>query len=156
LLHQCYILNALCDVAAGSEPERFAREIVGQFAGPCCFADALAWHPEGGEVPVLREIPWLRPLGGGHVQLMPKPARLWSLGELLVVTTRLAREGEHPSAWLRLGTSISAKIIERLGDADDAERQYPRHVMHALHGLACQLRLLRSMARAKTSSTERE
>jgi hypothetical protein len=143
LLHQCYILNALADAFGGQSIEQECAEMMGQFAGPCCFADAMLLVMGNEESANARDIRWLRPLGDFQVQLLPKPARLWSLGELLVLLSRLGLEGKHSEAWVRQGRRIAEAIMSRLTAADDAEASYPRHVMHAVHGLASYLALLR-------------
>lgn len=152
LLHQQYILNALADVDGIASVESEALEMVGQFAGPCCFADAI--RCVAGPDAQLRDIPWLRPLGSGQIELLPKPARLWSLGELLVLVARLGGGATRPDAWMRLGTRLAETIVQRLNDPADAEGTYPRHAMHALHGLACQLALLRKRAQDRKSAAE--
>lgn len=143
LLHQCYILNALADTFGIHSIESATADMVGQFAGPCCFADAMRLVMVGEESADVRDIPWLRPLGCHHVELLPKPARLWSLGELLVLLSRLGLKGKHSEAWVRQGLRVAKAILSRLSAKDDAEVLYPRHVMHAVHGLACYLALLR-------------
>lgn len=143
LLHQCYILNALADAFGVRSIEQECAEMMGQFAGPCCFADAMRLVMGSEESANARDIPWLRPLGDSRVELLPKPARLWSLGELLVLLSRLGLEGKHSEAWVRQGRRVAEAIMSRLTVADDAEASYPRHVMHAVHGLASYLALLR-------------
>lgn len=143
LLHQCYILNILADTFGVHSIESATAEMVGQFAGPCCFADAMRLVIMGEEPADVRDIPWLRTLGRHQVELLPKPARLWSLGELLVLLSRLGLQGKHSEAWVRQGLRVAKAIMSRLSAKDDAEVLYPRHVMHAVHGLACYLALLR-------------
>lgn len=150
LLHQCYILNALADAFGVRSIEQECAEMMGQFAGPCCFADAMRLVMGNEESANARDIRWLRPLGDCQVELLPKPARLWSLGELLVLLSRLGLEGKHSEAWVRQGRRIAAAIMSRLSAEEDTEARYPRHVMHAVHGLACYLALLRKRARGNT------
>lgn len=150
LLHQCYILNALSDVFGARSIEQECAEMLGQFAGPCCFADAMRLVMGNEESSNARDIPWLRPLGDFEVELLPKPARLWSLGELLVLLSRLGLEGKHSEAWVRQGRRVATAIMSRLSAEEDKEARYPRHVMHAVHGLACYLALLRKRARGNT------
>lgn len=150
LLHQCYILNALADVFGARSIEQECAEMLGQFAGPCCFADAMRLVMAREESANARDILWLRPLGDCHVELLPKPARLWSLGELLVLLSRLGLEGKHSEAWVRQGRRVAEVIVSRLSAEEDTEARYPRHVMHAVHGLACYLALLRKRARGNT------
>jgi hypothetical protein len=153
LLHQCYILNAMADVFGTPSVEVATAEMVGQFAGPCGFADVIHLRNAGELGVAVRDIPWLRPLSTGWIEVLPKPARLWSLGELLVVISRLGLEGDRADAWLRLGRRIAESILQHLSAGQNPEARYPRHVMHALHGLGCYLALLRERAR-QTSTTK--
>lgn len=143
LLHQCYILNALADIHGGSLVEEFALEMVGQFATPEGFADALRLLPLGGKAGQSRDIPWLRPFDKGSVELLPKVARLWSLGELLVLVSHLACDGVRRDGWVSLGARAARLIMSILTSPDAVEAKYPRHVMHAVHGLSCYLSVLR-------------
>ena len=152
LLHQCYILNALADVFGVGSIESASAEMVGQFAGPCCFADAMRLVMVDDEPSNVRDIPWLRPLGSHQLELLPKPARLWSLGELLVVLSRLGSESVRSDAWVRLGRRVAESILLRISAPDDEEAQYPRHVMHAVHGLACYLAILRKKAQLRSEA----
>lgn len=155
LLHQCYILNSLADVFGAQSVEKECAEILGQFAGPSCFVDAIRLVMGKEELSSKRDIPWLRSLGGFQLEVLPKPARLWSLGELLVLLSRLGMGGVNSEAWVRQGRLVAEMIMSRLSSEDDVEAQYPRHVMHAVHGLACYLALLRKRAQ-KNTNTESE
>lgn len=143
LLHQCYILNAFVDIDGGSSVEESAMEMVGQFATPEGFADALRLVPDANEAGQYRDIPWLRPFDRGSVELLPKVARLWSLGELLVLVSHLACTGIRSDGWLRLGARSALLIVNALNNPNAVEAKYPRHVMHAVHGLSCYLSVLR-------------
>ena len=146
LLHQCYLLNSFADVFGVKSIEIPCAEMVGQFAGPCCFADALRIVETDCSLDEKLSIPWVRKVGETQVELLPKPARLWSLGELLVLVSRLGEHGDRSVGWIRLCHKIAETILERLASSGDVESQYPRHVMHALHGLASYLALLRKKA----------
>ena len=146
LLHQCYLLNSFADVFSVKSIEIPCAEMVGQFAGPCCFADALRIVETDCSLDEKQSIPWVRKVGETQVELLPKPARLWSLGELLVLVSRLGEHGDRSAGWIRLCHKIAETILERLASSCDIESQYPRHVMHALHGLASYLALLRKKA----------
>ncbi len=43
-------------------------------------------------------------------------------------------------------------IVSRLSAEDDEEARYPRHTMHAVHGLASYLALLRKRAQKNTNA----
>ncbi len=146
LLHQCYLLNTFADVFGAQAIESEAAEMVGQFAGPGSFSDAIRIVSDRAEADGGHDIAWLRPFGAQQLELLPKPARLWSLGELLVLLSRLGLEGERCDAWLRLARRIAEVILARLAAPDDQEVRYPRHVMHAAHGLAAYLAALRQRA----------
>lgn len=150
LLHQCYILNSLADVFGVQSVEKECAEMLGQFAGPCCLADVIRLVMGKDELSSTRDIPWLRSLGDFQLEVLPKPARLWSLGELLVLLSRLGLEVVHSEAWVRQGRQVAEMIMSRLSAGDDVEAVYPRHVMHAIHGLACYLALLRKRAQGNT------
>ncbi len=156
LLHQCYILNAMADVFGTSSVEVATAEMVGQFAGPCCFADVIHLRIPGENRIEGREIPWLRPLGADWIEVLPKPARLWSLGELLVLVSRLGFESERAEAWLRLGRRVADSILQNLSTGHNQEARYPRHVMHALHGVGCYLALLRERAKQASMTPSSE
>lgn len=143
LIHQCYILNALADVHGGQSVEGSAQEMIGQFATLEGFADALRLVPHGAALEHSRDIPLLRSFGGGSIELLQKVARLWSLGELLVLISHLAEAAVRREGWTRLGARVADLILSRLASDEAIEAKYPRHVMHAVHGLACYLSLLR-------------
>lgn len=143
LLHQCYLLNSFADVFGVKSIEYFCSEMVGQFACPCCFADALRIVETDYSLDEKQSIPCVRKVGETQVELLPKPSRLWSLGELLVLVSRLGEHGDRSAGWIRLCHQIAETILERLTSSGDVESQYPRHAMHAIHGLASFLALLR-------------
>jgi hypothetical protein len=152
LLHQCYIFNSLADVFGIQSIEEECIEMMGHFAGPCCFLDAIRLVRDKEELLNTRDIPWIRSLGDYIVEALPKSARLWSLGELLVLLSRLGDEGKYSEAWVRQGRQVAEMIVSRLSEKDDEETQYPRHVMHAVHGLASYLALLRKRAQKNTNN----
>ncbi|MBL8394667.1 MAG: hypothetical protein JNK99_07955 [Candidatus Accumulibacter sp.] len=156
LLHQCYILNAMGDVFGTDSIERAIAEMVGQFAGACGFADVIHLVASGELEATRRDIQWLRPLGEQWIEVLPKPARLWSLGELLVVVSRLGLDGESAEAWFRLGRRLAESILQRTSLVDDVEAKYPRHLMHALHGLSAYLALQRERARRPAAGSSPE
>lgn len=134
LLHQAYILQALD--AATAEP--FARQILGQFAG-ATYIDGMRLHTT--LPPPSDRIPLLRTAGTHWLEIHPAPARLWSLGEWLRVCVSLI---PVDPAWQRVAQSVAQRILQRLADPADHEASYPRHSMHALHGLAALLAQLRA------------
>jgi hypothetical protein len=152
LRHHCYILKSLADVFGVQSIEKECAEMLGQFAGPCCFSDAIRLVKSKEELSSKRDVPWLRSLGDFQLELLPKRARLWSLGELLVLLSRLGEEGENSEAWVRQARQVTEMIMSRLSAEDDEEARYPRHTMHAVHGLASYLALLRKRAQKNTNA----
>ncbi len=69
--------------------------------------------------------------------------------------SRLGMEGVHSEAWVRQGRQVAEMIVFRLSVEDDVEARYPRHLMYAVHGLACYLALLRKRVQ-KNINTESE
>lgn len=77
----------------------------------------------------------------GAIVLYPDNARLWSLGELLVVSSwqRRAGSADFEPFWSR----VSSRTLDAVGPAMIGSGG-PRDEMHLVHGLACHLALLRS------------
>ncbi len=151
LLHQCYILNSLADIHGESLVEESVLEMVGQFATPEEFSGAIRLVPQSGVAANSRDISWARPFDGRSVELLPKVARLWSLGELLIFVSRLTCAGSHRDGWVRLGAKVARLIVSILTSPDAVEAKYPRHVMHAVHGLSCYLSVLRRRSQSDGS-----
>lgn len=147
LLHQAYILNSFADLRGVPAIEQAAVELLGQFIGPgdSGYFDTMTFHTEPPlEVlsgPYVRRV---RGVPGGYVGIQPKAARLWSLGELLVLWSRLAMLRGRDSSWARLAFGLAEGLLDRLAEPGDPETTYPRHTMHAAHGLACYLAMLRT------------
>jgi hypothetical protein len=152
LLHQCYILNALADIFGAPAIEEDAAAMLGQFYGCGGLADVLKLENSQSAADsekIFREIDKMH-----SVQVLQRPARLWSLGELLVLVARLGREGRFPQRWLRQGQVIAQDILARMENETDPETSYPRHIMHVVHGLSCYLALLRALARKKREQSD--
>jgi hypothetical protein len=142
LLHQCYILNALADVFGAPSVEEDTASMLGQFYGCGGLTDVLKLA-DGRSMSDNTDI--IRIIDRKYsVRVLPRVARVWSLGELLVLLSRLAGHGRFTQFWLRQGRMIAQVLLSRLENTTDPETGYPRHTMHALHGLSCYLTLLRA------------
>jgi len=136
LLHQCYILNSCADVLGCGVIERETVELLGQFSFSDNYLDAVrvlehsrvAFQEDA--LTIYRKIP------GWEIEILNKPARLWSLGELLSVISRLVIDGRHSKFWQQLGRALSIRLIS-VFEACNEETKFPRHSMHAIHGLSC-------------------
>lgn len=142
LLHQGYLFGALLGQPV---PDMDAEMLAtfSQFAGVGGWADVLHCLPpegRGGVAPL-----WARQGVGHQLQLLERPARLWSLGEALVVLSRCAGMKRE---WLPRATALGTEVLRRLGGAVEPERHYLRHTMHLAHGLAAFLETKRALAHA--------
>lgn len=149
LLHQCYVLNALGRLPAelwdGPRVDRAVVETVSLFTDPSGFLDVAVLHKHP-ELPP-RNPGALRCMGDCFVTMKPTPARLWSLGELLVTLSgRIADHRDSNAArWRRYAQPVCEAVLSRLA-SDDAEARFPRHRMHAALGLARYMQAVRSHA----------
>lgn len=141
LLHQCYILNSMMDINGVQSYEIHCLEMIGHFMLPDGMLDVVSLHTSEKNF-YEKEIKAMRKIGKKWIEVLPKKARLWSLGELLVVISRLCQMGNNTEAWFQFGRKISTWIIIHLED-NDIESVYPRHTMHAAHGLSAYLSALR-------------
>lgn len=135
LLHQGYLLNTMADVFGVHSVEAASFDLIGQFAGPVGFADVIHLLPPGRAKKGGHSIFWIWSFAGGDLEIPPNSARLWSLGELLVLVSRLGDDGEQADGWLRLGRSIAVTIMHRLTCDNDDVARFLRHAMHARHSL---------------------
>ncbi len=152
LLHQCYIMNALLDLAADQAARRRIED-----AAATVFAllrsdsgyldkttlaereDALAAAARSPQVTLI-------PLGETWLIRHADPGRLWSLGELLVVFGRLLAVGERKDDWRTAGRRLGEGIRQPLGRISrriGREAAPLRHVQHLAHGAATLLAALR-------------
>lgn len=152
LLHQCYILTALdlsqpeCSQHAAFRDQRVIETVALFNTVPGKFLDTgrIILGPLT-EPPPPNQI--LRVQGGYNCLLRNAPARLWSLGELLAVTSASikGRNGEALSKWRLFAMSICEEILFRI-DQNETESTYPRHTMHASYGLARYIEAIRQPA----------
>lgn len=154
LLHQCFILNSLsaglpADLRNMAAEDLAMVETLSLFSALPGFLDtaSLVRDPElpptGGVV--------LRPIGDAFLAIRPKPARLWSLGELLVALSwRIeGRSDGRTGQWRAYAAPACEALLARLAEGD-VETTFPRQQMYAAFGLARFLAALRG-DRAGTS-----
>lgn len=141
LLHQCYILNSLRNYLAPNSIERFSAETLSLFLSMDNVSDSVKLVSSDQASP---NDPFIKRVGNHKIQAPSKKARLWSLGEALVLCTWLTTNGQNQKAWRKLSLHFGELVVRDLNDNSRNEGNYPRHIMHALHGLASLLQLLRS------------
>ena len=142
LLHQAYILNSFAKLNGAKSVEQKTIDLIGQFSNFDGFIDSGDFHAKV-EGLFDSKIPLVRAVGDGYFEVIPKSARLWSLGELLVLVSKLSQHGEHKKSWINFGRKISCLILNNL-DSNNPEVNYYRHTMHAIHGLSSFLASMRS------------
>lgn len=144
LIHQCYLINALHedDFAAF---EQNLIELVQLFDSVGGYADKCEIIESKHTISSV-DIPLLRRAGDLYVNIARKPARLWSLGELLVSISKATSKSINRTAWKRRGHAVTEAILGHY-TRHSRETQYPRHSMHAAHGLASYLAVLRDQQR---------
>ncbi|AUH67042.1 hypothetical protein CX676_22390 (plasmid) [Paracoccus zhejiangensis] len=140
LLHQCFILNSLSAGLPADQRDRAAEDLalvetMSLFSAAPGFLDtaSLVAKPElppAGGTALLR-------VGDAYLAIKPNPARLWSLGELLVTLSgRIAdRVDGRSDRWRGYAAPVCEAVLMRLA-AGDGEALYPRQRMYAAFGLA--------------------
>lgn len=148
LLHQCFILNSLsaglpADQRNMADEDLAMVETMSLFSAMPGFLDtaSLLCDPE---LPPSAGVT-LRPIGNAFLAVRPKPARLWSLGELLVALSwRISgRSDGRAGQWRAYAAPACEALLARLAEGD-AETGFPRQQMYAAFGLARFLAALRS------------
>lgn len=150
LIHQSYLLNVLFDSDCKRIEQQFVELVrlfdsVGGYADKCKILGSKP--PE-----MSSDVLLLRRVGDLYVDVARKPARLWSLGELLVGMSKVAGKSANRAAWKRRAHAVAEAILEHCKQPS-REAQYPRHAMHAAHGLAAYLAFLREQNRESTAKT---
>jgi len=145
LLHQGYLLNAFLDAYGGKKVEDIGVSILSNFAGSYCFSDVL--HLVLNEEQKAKSSNWIRKVGLYEIEVLSKPARLWSIGEVLVFVSRMTRDVSCTQRWKYLSNDLAMKCIKMLESEELNEKEYPRHYMHAMHGLTEYLEMLRSSSK---------
>lgn len=138
LLHQWYILNPLIDSFGAERFEEHCQTIVSQFGTGDGFLDVATLKPSAWRAACDDDPGYVlaRPIPTGTLLVNPKPARLWSLGEMLVGVSKMCQQCPSNPLWPRYGQMIAKLILDKSQTRTSAEWAYPRHTMHLAHGLA--------------------
>lgn|GEM_PF-3095671 len=149
LMHQCYTINAfppdMCPMI-----DEWHADLVSLFDGGINYLDACTLITDESELASSYELPIVRRMDGRCVRVERKPARLWSLGELLLSLSRrggLIEDELRRSQWKRTANRVAIHVLELL-DTHSEEAGFVRHSMHGLHGIVELLALHRSGMRA--------
>lgn len=145
LVHQCYIINAfppdMCPMV-----NEWHADLVSMFDGGTGYLDVCTLVADESGLASSPELPIVRRISGRCVRVERKPARLWSLGELLVSLSRqagLIEDEQLRLQWKRTANRVAGHILDLL-DTHSREAGFVRHSMHGLHGIAELLAMYRS------------
>lgn len=140
LLHECYIMNSLSILLPNLENDAFAvlcafiqnTGVVDAF-DTVSFEEAMVRVAKASRTTLRFD---------GRVVLVytDKPARLWSVGEALVLASFYCRHGSYRSAWKNMLARLASFA---LSTCDSYPSHYLRESMHLAHGLASFLRCMR-------------
>lgn len=133
LLHQAYLYGAMRPVIPPQEMEPEMLSTFSQFSLSPCWMDVVHLLPQERSEQIGHR--WARHAGPHWLVLDARPARLWSLGELLLVLSEVAGAGDS-SAWMARGGDVAAEVLRRAKLPNEPEMAYARHTMHLAHGLA--------------------
>jgi hypothetical protein len=138
LLHQWYIIVSIAKSIniKGIEPN--IRNVIGQFGNFHRFLDVAVWIEKKKDIESIYDLGLvlIRDVGSGVLALKPKPARLWSLGEMLVGLSRLCEANPQNPLWSRYAQLVINEIWNSHAMLESEEWHFPRHAMHIAHGLA--------------------
>jgi hypothetical protein len=151
LVHQCYILNALADLSGIASIERVALNTVGWFRSEWGYLDRLTLvHHENIQEWAARTATecFVQLQDGNWLVRHAGTARDWSIGELLVLLSRLTSEGKHHALWrvlMRQVLDLAQRTVEEHLEAAQSTGELIRyrHSMHLAHGMAEALYALR-------------
>jgi hypothetical protein len=145
LVHQSYLYKSMMSVVPVQTVSQDLETSIGQFVGATDWIDAI--HLVGGSTDTARYATWKRLHGGYRLSIEPRPARLWSLGELLTLVSAIAATEGSRGPWLQRASAIAGLVQARLL-TQQGEALWARHSMHAAHGLAAYLLLRRTQGSA--------
>jgi len=138
LLHTCYIQNAYF-ISGDKKSKENINELlsmINQFNCDNYFKDALLvknsfdeWNGN-----IFRYIN-----DEQYLELKNTEARLWSIGELLVLLSNMMKINNHPSL-----EKFTRNILLKVLRSKFNEKDYFRHTMHYTHGLASFLEVIRN------------
>lgn len=143
MLHQAYLYGSMKSALAVEAIARDAASSIGQFASGDVWIDGLHLVDDV-DVPVQGRRMWFRLHPPHRLAVDPRRARLWSIGELLVLVSEIAAYQALQNPWLQRAAAIADMVTNRLA-SHDGETCFARHTMHAAHGLAAYLRLRRAL-----------
>jgi hypothetical protein len=132
LIHQCYIAGALH--RSGASVTDYAHDLLSHFTALGDYVDVFRWVVDVGAARASGKL--VRRLEHAQgLELLSKPARLWSLGELLALLAALTRTAQPGRALSLAANGIAERLLASSGSGDTAWT-FPRQTMHAAHGLA--------------------
>lgn len=159
LLHQCYILNALADMNGAASIEDEALRVVGLFASGDGYLDVVSLMPGPPRIEWSAASQYESFMQYGADDWLIRHAaraRDWSLGELLVVLSRLVEHGRERAQWRVVLRQLLARVpVVLASHIEAAERNQARfrHSMHLAHGVASALQSLRSSKNVTAPTT---
>jgi hypothetical protein len=160
LLHQCYIIAALLDLDRLDDADELAqRTLPGFFAGHELLDKISVISAEKAATAIVKSSHegCFFPTSDVAVYRHGARARIWSIGELLHVVSRLlvARTNRAPlwNAMLRRLLADLPGMLARHAQSIPDWAIRVRHSMHLAHGLACAIEALRLQA-SDTGSDE--
>ncbi|WP_017931906.1 hypothetical protein [Robiginitomaculum antarcticum] len=145
LLHQWYVMRSFAELRGYDGLSERAMSVMGQLATPNGWIDGV--HRRGAAFIENDNLAYIRRNVGAHWLLIyPKPARLWSLGEMLLGVCELIpkTDGVTRDFWDRQSGILADEVLRRLRATDELENTFYRHTSHALHGLAAFLAMRRA------------
>ena len=146
LLHQAYILNALLDAGRSADIEEQALTVVATLREGQRFLDTAKITDVATAIAdqvKASQAVFLRVHGSIGLVLNHRPARLWSLGEVVVLCARLSQTGRYPEFWKLQSRRAAEQLLTSYHFAGDETPSLHRPAMHAAHGLAAWLKTTR-------------
>jgi len=138
LLHQFYILNSLLEKYPIDVVERVGFDVINSFYSDGKFHDKLDTLTFDDSIKLVSKVNAysLNYLSDEKYYVVyDKGARIWSLGEVLVFTSKLMKTSNHPDYWRRISFSLVKDILEKYSNYLQSNIS-PRDDMHILDGLA--------------------
>lgn len=134
LIHQAYLRDAVSEALPFEDVEAHLLSTCAQFSAARGWVDVVhAVHGDAADAVGAR---WARRWADGWIALDSRHARLWSLGELLLVLAQAAAVSGS-AAWFSRASAVAAEVLRRVEHADEEpELKFARHSMHLAHGLA--------------------
>lgn len=137
LVHQGYIINAMAEHVSPDLVEQWLKDLVSIFQTLEGWADVCVLRETAAPAST-KEISIMREVRGRNIEIKRKPARLWSLGELLISLSYGLSSSTLGPAWRKEAFRVAELILQKFR-LNTIEAQYPRHAMHALAGISALL-----------------